>query len=190
MVDLGVEFGCPVVNIGKLRTHKDKVIVKLTPVLKNKHPDSPTDSTPPRTTYLEIYFMDSTSSTEWYAQLIKPFFAPPAFLFGPVWSVLYVIIAISFGYVLVKYLKRRLPFGLLLPFILNLVFNAAYTPIQFGLKNNLLASVDILLVLGTLVWALAAIWRRTRWVAYVNIPYLLWVGFATVLQLSITWLNR
>lgn len=56
-------------------------------------------------------------------------------------------IAISFGYVLVQYLKRRLPFGLLLPFILNLVFNAAYTPIQFGLKNNLLASADILLVL-------------------------------------------
>ena len=79
---------------------------------------------------------------------------------------------------------------MLLPFILNLVFNAAYTPIQFGLKNNLLASVDILLVLGTLLWALNVIWRRKPWVAYVNIPYLLWVAFATVLQLSITWLNR
>ena len=49
---------------------------------------------------------------------------------------------------------------------------------------------DAVLVLGTLVWAMAAIWRRARWVALVNIPYLLWVGFATVLQLSITWLNR
>ncbi len=87
-------------------------------------------------------------------------------------------------------LKRRLPFAVLLPFILNLVFNVAYTPIQFGLKNNLLASVDILLVLGTLLWALAAIRNRVRWVAWVNIPYLLWVMFATVLQLSITWLNR
>ncbi|MDB5930334.1 MAG: tryptophan-rich sensory protein [Polaromonas sp.] len=134
--------------------------------------------------------MDSTSSAAWYAQLAKPFFAPPASVFGPVWAVLYVVILISFGFVLVQYLRRRLPFGLLLPFILNLVFNAAYTPIQFGLKNNLLASVDILLVLGTLAWALLAIWRRARWVALVNIPYLLWVGFATVLQLSITWLNR
>ena len=134
--------------------------------------------------------MDSTSSAAWYAQLAKPFFAPPASVFGPVWAVLYVVILISFGFVLVQYLRRRLPFGLLLPFILNLVFNAAYTPIQFGLKNNLLASVDILLVLGTLAWALSAIWRRARWVALVNIPYLLWVGFATVLQLSITWLNR
>lgn len=134
--------------------------------------------------------MDSSSSAAWYAQLAKPFFAPPAAVFGPVWGVLYLIIAISFGYVLVQTLKRRLPFGVLLPFLLNLVFNAAYTPIQFGLKNNLLASVDILLVLGTLVWALTAVWHRVRWVALANLPYLAWVAFATVLQLSITWLNR
>ena len=137
--------------------------------------------------------MDGTSaasSAEWYAQLVKPFFAPPASVFGPVWGVLYIVIAISFGFVLVQCLRRRLPFSVLLPFILNLLFNAAYTPIQFGLRNNWLASLDILLVLGTLVWALASIWNRWRWVALVNIPYLLWVAFATVLQLSITWLNR
>lgn len=137
--------------------------------------------------------MDGTSpanSAAWYAQLIKPFFAPPAWLFGPVWAVLYVIIAISFGYVLVQCIKKRLPFTVFLPFALNLVFNLSYTTIQFGLKNNLLASVDILLLLSTLVWALVTIWPRIRWVALVNIPYLLWVAFATVLQLSITWLNR
>lgn len=130
------------------------------------------------------------SSTAWYGQLDKPFFAPPAFVFGPVWTVLYIIIAISFGFVLLQFLKSRLPPRVLLPFVLNLIFNVAYTPIQFGLKNNLLASVDILLVLATLIWTMAAIWRRARWVALVNIPYLLWVAFATVLQLSITWLNR
>lgn len=137
--------------------------------------------------------MDGTSaasSAAWYAQLAKPFFAPPASVFGPVWGVLYLIIAISFGFVLVQFLRRRLPASVLLPFMLNLVFNAAYTPIQFGLKNNWLASLDILLVLGTLVWALSSISSRFRWVALVNIPYLLWVAFATVLQLSITWLNR
>lgn len=141
-------------------------------------------------TLKQEFNMDSISSAAWYAQLAKPFFAPPAWVFGPVWTALYIVIAISFGYVLLQTLKRRLPFAVLLPFILNLLFNAAYTPIQFGLRNNLLASVDILLVLGTLVWALWAIRRRARWVALVNIPYLLWVAFATVLQLSITWLNR
>jgi len=80
-----------------------------------------------------------------------------------------------------------------LPFALNLIFNFAFTPLQFGLKNNLLAAVDILLVLGTLIWALAALWYAApalRWVVYVNTPYLLWVSFATVLQLTITYLNR
>jgi translocator protein len=134
--------------------------------------------------------MDTFSTQQWYAALQKPFFAPPAGVFGPVWAALYVVIAISFGYVLVQCLRRKLPFAVLLPFLLNLVVNAAYTPIQFGLRNNLLASVDILLVLGTLIWAMVVIWPRARWVALVNIPYLLWVSFATVLQLSITWLNR
>ncbi|MDP1955613.1 MAG: TspO/MBR family protein [Polaromonas sp.] len=134
--------------------------------------------------------MDSNSSAVWYAQLVKPFFAPPATVFGPVWAVLYIVIAISFGYVLLQYLKRRLPLAVLLPFVVNLLANLAYTPIQFGLKNNALASVDIVLVLGSLIWAMVAIWQRARWVALVNIPYLLWVAFATVLQLSITWLNR
>ena len=134
--------------------------------------------------------MDSNSSAAWYAQLVKPFFAPPASVFGPVWTVLYVVIAISFGYVLLQYLKRRLPLAVLLPFVVNLLANLAYTPIQFGLKNNALASVDIVLVLGSLIWAMVVIWQRARWVALVNLPYLLWVVFATVLQLSITWLNR
>ena len=132
----------------------------------------------------------SNNAADWYAQLAKPFFAPPSWVFGPVWAVLYLLIAISFGYVLVQCLRRKFPLRLLLPFLLNLVFNAAYSPIQFGLRNNLLASIDILLIVATLLWALNAIWRHDRWVAIVNIPYLLWVAFATVLQLSIAWLNR
>lgn len=132
----------------------------------------------------------TTSSAVWYGQLVKPFFAPPAFVFGPVWTVLYAVIAVTFGFVLLQCLKRRIPFSVLLPFVLNLLFNLAYTPIQFGLKNNLLAALDILLVLATLIWALSVSIKRWRWIAYANIPYLLWVAFACVLQLSITWLNR
>lgn len=131
----------------------------------------------------------STTAT-WYASQIQPFFAPPAWVFGPVWTVLYIVIAISFGYVLVQVLKKKWAGGVFLPFGLNLLFNLMFTPIQFGLKNNWLAALDILLVLGTLVWALRTMWGRARWVALVNIPYLMWVSFATVLQLSITWLNR
>lgn len=125
----------------------------------------------------------------WYQTLIKPEWAPPAWLFGPVWSVLYTIIAITFGYVFYLYFKGVIPFMVLLPFILNLVFNAAFTPIQFGLQNNLLATLDIFLVLGTLLWALYVIYPYAPYVTYANTPYLLWVSFATVLQATITYLN-
>ena len=129
----------------------------------------------------------------WYSQLIKPGWSPPAWLFGPVWTVLYAIIAVSFGTVFYKAFTGKLAWIVALPFVFNLIFNFAFTPLQFGLKNNLLAAIDILLVLGTLIWALIALWHASpdlRWVVYSNIPYLLWVSFATVLQLTITYLNR
>lgn len=126
----------------------------------------------------------------WYSTLIKPSFAPPSWLFGPVWTVLYILIAISYGYVGYLFFTKKIPFIVLLPFILNLIFNLIFTPIQFGLQNNLLAAVDILLVLGTLIWALVAIFPHVSWVSYINIPYVIWGSFATILQLTITWLNR
>lgn len=126
---------------------------------------------------------------DWYQQIIRPSWAPPAWLFGPVWSFLYVLIAFSFSKVFYLAFKRRIPFIVALPFLLNLIFNFAFTPIQFGLKNNFLAAIDILLVLCTLVWAMIAIYPRARWIAYIQIPYFLWVAFATILQLTITYLN-
>ncbi|OJI08722.1 MAG: TspO protein [Candidatus Vogelbacteria bacterium CG10_big_fil_rev_8_21_14_0_10_49_38] len=133
------------------------------------------------------------NTSNWYSQLIKPFWSPPAWLFGPVWSVLYAIIAVSFGTVFYKAFTNQIPWIVVLLFALNLLFNFAFTPIQFGLKNNLLASLDIILVVVTLVWALYAVWNNVpelRWVVYANIPYLLWGTFATVLQLTITFLNK
>lgn len=130
-----------------------------------------------------------SESFSWYQQLIKPVWAPPAWVFGPVWSFLYLIIAISFGTVFYRVYRGSLPGKTALPFGLNLVFNFAFTPLQFGLRSNLLAAIDVLLVLATLVWCLLTVWSRLRWVALANLPYLLWVSFATVLQLTITWLN-
>ncbi len=126
----------------------------------------------------------------WYSQLIKPSWSPPSWLFGPAWTFLYVLIVVSFGKVFLMAWQKQIAFVVVLPFILNLVFNFAFTPLQFGLRNNLLATIDILLVLITLVWAMLAIYPHAHWIAYIQIPYLLWVLFATALQLTITYLNK
>lgn len=126
----------------------------------------------------------------WYSQLIKPSWSPPSWLFGPVWTVLYVLIAISFGKVFFMAWQKQITLLVVLPFVLNIIFNFAFTSIQFGLKNNYLAALDILLVLITLIWAMVAIYPHARWITYMQIPYLLWVMFATVLQLTVTYLNK
>lgn len=128
----------------------------------------------------------------WYAQLAKPTWAPPSWLFGPVWTMLYAIIVITFGSVLYRAFFGKLTWIVALPFVLNAIFNLAFSPLQFGLRNNLLAAIDIVLVLITLVWALWVLWHAApdlRWAVYANIPYVLWVAFATVLQIVITVLN-
>ncbi|GIW61910.1 MAG: tryptophan-rich sensory protein [Patescibacteria group bacterium] len=128
-----------------------------------------------------------------YQMLTKPSWSPPAWIFGPVWMVLYAIIAVSFGAVFYRAFTSNISWIVSLPFALNLIFNFIFTPLQFKLRNNLLASLDILLVVASLIWALYSLWQSVpelRWVVYINVPYLLWAIFATILQLTITYLNK
>jgi tryptophan-rich sensory protein len=129
-------------------------------------------------------------TSSYYKKLKKPVWAPPRWLFGPVWIVLYIIIFVSFGYVVYLYFRNIIPFLVLLPFILNLIFNFAFTPIQFKLKNNWFATLDILLTVGTLLWALILVFPYASWISYANIPYAIWGIFAAVLQITITLINR
>ena len=85
--------------------------------------------------------------------------------------------------------QKKIAWIIALPFALNLLFNIAFTPLQFGLKSNVLASIDIFLVLATLIWAMRSIFQYAPWITYAQIPYLLWVSVATCLQLTITYLN-
>lgn len=127
---------------------------------------------------------------DWYNALHKPSWTPAPATIGRIWSILYPILFLTLAFVAVKIYRRRLPLSAGIPFALNLVSNLVFTPIQFGWRNLPLASIDILVVWGTIPWMIAILWRRHPWVAAAQIPYLAWVSTATVLQLSITWMNR
>ncbi len=126
---------------------------------------------------------------EWYEQLVKPSWAPPAWVFGPVWTVLYLIIFVTYGIVLGLVITKKVPVYIIVPFVLNLIFNFLFTTIQFGLKNNFLASIDVLLVFISIVVTMIVIFPYSKIIALFQVPYLLWVSFATVLQITITYLN-
>jgi benzodiazapine receptor len=128
--------------------------------------------------------------TQWHNNLAKPSWTPSPATIGLIWRVLYPIIAVTFGFVFWRTFRRRLPWPVALPFAVNLVANLAFTPLLFGLRSLPLASVDVLIVWATILWAAGAVWPYHRWVAVAQVPYFVWVSIATVLQLSITWMNR
>lgn len=130
------------------------------------------------------------NTPNWYQELNKPSWAPDPSLFGQVWGVLYPIIFAVNGYILVLLSQGKITWVVALPFWLNLFFNVLFTPIQFGLRNNLLALIDLIFILVTIVWAMIAIWPHAKWVSIAFVPYLIWVSIAGVLQASIFWLNR
>jgi benzodiazapine receptor len=126
---------------------------------------------------------------DWYNSLGKPEWTPAPATIGLVWQILYPIILVSFGYVFLQAYRGKVPWLVALPFAINLIANLIFTPIQFGMRNLLLASVDILIVWATIIWMFVVIWGHYRWVALVQVPYFIWVSLATVLQLSILAMN-
>ena len=126
---------------------------------------------------------------DWYNSLIKPAWTPAPATIGLIWQILYPIILVSFGFVFVQAVRKKIPRHVAVPFLINLVANVIFTPIQFGMRNLPLAAVDILIVWATIIWMVFAVWRHSRWVAIAQGPYFIWVSLATVLQLSITFMN-
>ncbi len=126
---------------------------------------------------------------EWYDSLVKPSWTPDPSTIGLVWQILYPVIIVTFVFVFVQALRNKIPRKVAIPFVINLIANIAFTPIQFGLRNLLLTAADILVVWATIIWMIVAVWKHYRWVAFAQVPYFVWVTIATLLQLSITWSN-
>lgn len=130
------------------------------------------------------------SITTWYPTLRKPVFNPPNWIFGPVWSVLYVMMGIAAGIIWTSNFEEKIVKKALGFFAIQLALNALWSYLFFGLHNPLLAFIEII-ILWLLIFETYNQFRKIDKVAsYLLLPYLAWVGFATVLNFSIWWLNR
>lgn len=127
---------------------------------------------------------------EWYNSLAKPTWTPAPATISLIWMILYPIILISFGFVFMRAFQGKVSWKIALPFAINLVANLLFMPIFSGLRNVPLAVVDIVIVWATILWCVIVVWPVYKWVAMAQAPYFVWVSIATVLQLSITWMNR
>ena len=138
---------------------------------------------------LSVFFMGEESVNTWYAQLEKPTITPPDWVFGPAWTILYLLMSISVFLVWDKgldYPKVKLAIGL---FLIQLALNAIWTPIFFGFHLILLALIDIILLFIAIVATLLVFKRISFPASMLLVPYLLWVGYATILNGSIYYLN-
>ncbi len=124
----------------------------------------------------------------WYAELAKPPWTPPGWLFGPVWTALYTAMAVAAWLVWRQagLAAARWPLGL---FAVQLGLNVAWSWLFFGLRSPALGLIDILLLWIAIAATLASFWRRTTAAGLLLAPYLAWVTFAAVLNSAIWWLN-
>ena len=126
---------------------------------------------------------------EWYAALKKPTWNPPKWIFGPVWSALYAMMAVAAWLVWRRggFKLNRLPLSL---FLTQLLLNALWSWLFFGLENPALAFGEIVLLWFGIGATLLAFWPRQRAAAWLLVPYLAWVGFASGLNFTLWQLNR
>ena len=146
-------------------------------------------------TCLAIGYMSSEvtrSGTEiWFPTLIKPSFNPPASVFAPVWSLLYILMGIAAGLVWAEIDKQPTIVRKALTFFaIQLALNALWSILFFGLRNPLLALIEIVILWLMIYETYIQFGKINRLSGFLLIPYLLWVSFATVLNASIWWLNR
>lgn len=125
----------------------------------------------------------------YYASIAKPFFAPEPWVFGLAWGIIYPLIAIAIVYMFYLYLKGAVPRIALVLFGVNMMANLLFTPLQLGYPEAIYATLDIIVVFGTLVPLAWIFWKRSMLLFLLVLPYLLWASFATVLQVTIYLMN-
>jgi benzodiazapine receptor len=128
------------------------------------------------------------SVPEWYATLNRPSFNPPNWIFGPVWTTLYIIMGISLFLIWRQDMSKERNLAILV-FMLQLLFNFGWSFIFFHFKMIGFALIELILLWISIVIMLVLFYKIKPIASYINIPYLLWVTFATVLNGSYYFLN-
>jgi tryptophan-rich sensory protein len=131
----------------------------------------------------------SKSVSTWYAGLAKPGFNPPDYVFGPVWTFLYLLMGFSLFLIWKQGIRKKIIRKSLAVFGIQLFLNMAWSFLFFGLQSPLLAFIEIIILWAAILLMILSFYRIKRIAAYAQIPYLLWVSFAAVLNLSIVLLN-
>ncbi len=131
-----------------------------------------------------------TGSLDWYQALAKPAFNPPSWAFAPVWTALYLLMGISAFLVWGKEPADAAVKVALACFVLQLVFNALWTPIFFGARQPLIAFGDIILLWLAIAATIICFYRVNKLSAILLVPYIIWVSFAAVLNAAICMLNQ
>ncbi|MDX6190909.1 TspO/MBR family protein [Flavobacterium sp. Fl-318] len=126
----------------------------------------------------------------WYVTLIKPAFNPPNWIFMPVWTFLYVLMAVAAGLVWDKIKEQNQEVKTALGFFLiQLTLNAIWSYLFFGLKNPMLALIEIAVLELMIYETYLKFIKINKTAGYLLIPYMVWVAFAAILNASIWWLN-
>lgn len=131
----------------------------------------------------------TSADSDWYRNLIKPSFNPPSWVFGPVWTLLYIMMGVAAYLIYQKRNEDSLVMTALVIFFVHLVFNATWSIAFFGMQNPALAFLNIIILLVFIIALVFMFYKIDRMASYLLIPYLLWVSFATVLNYSIWQLN-
>ena len=133
-----------------------------------------------------VGILANSGNTQWYQSLNRPVFAPPSWLFGPVWTLLYIMIGCAGSYLWLNRDQQTLLFTL---FMLQLLLNYAWSFIFFRAHAMGFAVIEIVLLLATIIAIMILAFTHHRAVTWLMLPYACWVAFASVLNFSFWLIN-
>ncbi len=133
-------------------------------------------------------FATATSIDSWFVELNKPVFNPPSYLFAPVWTTLYILMGISF-YLILQSPKTELRKKAIIIFCIQLFLNFCWSFLFFKYRLLGIAFIEILMIWISIIVMIYIFKKINKTAAYLQIPYLLWVSFASCLNGSLWWLN-